>query len=306
MTSPRGRASGLAPRPRIAAAPLVAAAVLLLGAAGCGGDDRAAGTMDGHARTARVSTTPADAVRVATVGDVRLRRAGLARSGIDDADLVVVAPEVRDVAKLARDHPAAHVVLVGRSHASAPGPNVTGLLFREDEAAYLAGTVAGLVTAEEGARDPAVAWVGTRARAGAARAFRRGVRAAAGGGVRVIQRWAPSDPARCKESALEAILRGATVVFAGGGPCASGALAAASDQNAVGLELADFERPAVAVSELADEARRGLFHRGEDVVFGAASGAVGVGRLDPRVSADTIARAKEVEAELAAGAPVPR
>ena len=227
------------------------------------------------------------------------------RTGIDDADLVVVGPEVRDVAKLAHEHRGSHVVLVGRSHASAPAPNVTGLLFREDEAAYLAGTVAALVTAEEGARDPAVAWVGTRARAGAARAFRRGIRAT-GGGVRVIQRWAPSDPARCKEAALEAILRGATVIFAGGGSCASGALAAASDQNAVGLELADFERPAVAVSELADEARRGIFHGGEDVVFGATSGAVGAGRLDPRVSAETLARVKEVEAELAAGAPVPR
>jgi basic membrane protein A len=218
---------------------------------------------------------------------------------LDKAQLVIVGPRVRGVARLAAQHPAAHFVIVGPAD-RARRPNVAGVLFDTQEAAYLAGAVAALVTRDEGELDPTVAWVGTRGRSRLVDAFERGAQSVVPS-IRVTRAWAQADAARCKEAALEAIAKGADVLFAGTGPCVPGALAAASDRNAVGLELADFERPSVAVGRFVDDARKGLYHGGENIVFGAASGAVGVGRLDPRVSDSTVARAREIEAELAAG-----
>jgi hypothetical protein len=120
-------------------------------------------------------------------------------------------------------------------------------------------------------------------------------------GILFRDAWSVPAPAGCKEAALDAISRGASVVFAGTGACAEGALAGAAEQNAVGLRLTNFERPAAAVAQTVRDAVQGRHHGGEDVVFGAASGAVGVGRLDPRVSTDTVVRAREVAQELADG-----
>ena len=278
----------------------VAALVLLcLLAAACGGAKHAATTT--RAKTVPARTVPGGP-RVAVLGPLRLK--GVTPTALDDAELVVVDEPRRDVAALADAHPDAHFVLVGRSHATADASNVGGLLFREDEVAYLAGVVAGLVTSDEGALDATVAWVGGR-RVAIADAFAAGARAVHPG-VRVLDAWSEPDAARCKEAALDAISRGASVVLAGTGRCAEGALAGAADQNAVGLSLATFERPEVAVAQTIRDAAHGVYHGGEDVVFGAASGAVAVGKLDPRVSPETATRAREIAQELASGLRSPR
>src|SRR5205085_10643122 len=119
-------------------------------------------------------------------------------------------------------------VVVERSYEHAGGEqNVAGLLFREDEAAYLAGVVGGLVATESSSLDATVAWVGTR-RPRIADAFARGA-ADVDARVRVLDVWSAPAAARCKESSLDAIARGARVVFAGTGACAEGALAGAQD-----------------------------------------------------------------------------
>jgi basic membrane protein A len=200
---------------------------------------------------------------------------------------------------LARRHPEVHFALVGRPYTDARGSNVAGILFREDEAAYLAGVVAGLVTTREGAVGADVAWVGGR-RTPVADAFERGVRTVDGRAA-VIRAWTENDATRCKEAALDAIGRGASVILTGRGRCAEGALAGAADQNAVGLTLGDFERPSIAVDQFVRDAREGLYHGGENVIFGTKTGAVGVGRLDARVPPDAVAEARMVEQELAAG-----
>ena len=122
----------------------------------------------------------------------------------------------------------------------------------------------------------------------------------------MVEAWSEPDAARCKEAALAAIGRGARFIFAGEGPCAEGALAGATDQNAIGLRLSDFERPEIAVTTLIRDAVSGVYHGGEDVVFGVRTGAVGIRRLDPRVSPDAADRARQVEQELAAGLRVVR
>lgn len=272
--------------------------VLCLALAGCGGS---AATTTTAARTHRAqpAATAPPAVRVAVVGNVPIAGAGIARSSIDDADLVVVGPREAHVARLVAAHPSAHFVLVGRSFRRAGGANVTGLLFREDQAAYLAGVVAALVTKEEGARDATLAWVGTR-RQLVADAFASGVRSV-DRALKVVNSWTEPAAAKCKEAALDAIAQGATVVFAGKGACADGAIAGARDRNALGLRLADFVLPEVAVAQTVHDARAGLYHSGENVIFGARTGAVGVGELGSRVSAGAVLEAREVAQELATG-----
>jgi basic membrane protein A len=273
--------------------------ILCLVAAGCGGGSRDAAETTARESARNALAVPPGPVRVAVVGRLGARLSGVERSSIDRAQLVFVGPAARGVAKLAKEHPETHFVLVDRVD-GARGPNVAGLLFDTDEAAYLAGAVAALVTRDEGEREPRVAWVGTSGRQRLVDAFERGAKSIVPT-VHVIRAWAQADAARCKEAALEAIAKGASVVFAGSGPCVPGALSAAADQNAVGLDLADFERPSVAIGRFVDDARKGLYHGGENIVFGVASGAVGVGRLDPRIDDSTVARAREIEAELAAG-----
>ena len=264
--------------------------VICLVAAGCGGGNRDVGTTE---TTAKQRTAPPaePGLRVAELGNKS--------ENLDEADIVVVPRGTRGVEEIAREHPDAHFVLVGTPYERAPGPNVAGVLFREDEAAYLAGVVAGLVTMGEGSLDARVAWVGGR-REAVADAFARGVHGV-DPRVRVSRRWTETEAALCKEAALDAVARGASVLLTGIGACANGVLAAAREQNAVGLSLGDFERPGVAVDRLVRDARQGLYHGGENLVFGTASGAVGVGRLDPRVPADAVAEARAVEQELAAG-----
>jgi basic membrane protein A len=266
--------------------------IICLLAAGCGGgSDRAATT-----------TTPTKAKRQtapAVEPEIRVADLGNGRRNLDRADLVVVPPGMRGVEELAREHPDAHFLLIGTPYERSPAPNVAGVLFRDDEAAYLAGVVAALVTSGEGTLDPSVAWVGGR-RMAVADAFERGVHGV-DPAVRVAKKWTETDPALCKEAALDEVARGASVLLTGAGACADGVLAAAREQNAVGLSLGDFERPEVAVDQFVRDARKGLYHGGENVVFGTASGAVGVGKLDRRVPADAVAEARAVEQELAAG-----
>jgi hypothetical protein len=283
--------------------------ILCLLAAGCGGGrDRSieATATTATRETPRHATAAAGDVRVAVLGKSAARLlTDVAPSPLDSAQLVVVGPEARGLRRLAQTHPDTHFVLVGRPFDTARAPNVAGLLFRTDEAAYLAGAVGVLVTSDEGVLEPTVAWVGTSGRKRVVDAFERGAQSI-DPRVRVVRAYTDASASRCKEAALEAIGHGASVVFAGSGPCVAGARSAAADRNAVALALTDFERPSVAVDRFVDDARKGLYHGGENIVFGAASGAVGVGRLDDRVTQATVARARKIEGELATGLRSPR
>jgi basic membrane lipoprotein Med (substrate-binding protein (PBP1-ABC) superfamily) len=284
--------AGLRARPLSSPSMRGAALVIIcLIAAGCGaGSDRPAATTE---------PTPERQAAPRTEPEIRVAELGDGRASLDRADLVVVPRGTRGVEQLAREHPDAHFLLIGSSYERARAPNVAGVLFREDEAAYLAGVVAGLVVSGEGALDASVAWVGGR-RIAIADAFERGVQGI-DPAVRVTRTWSETRPALCKEAALDEVARGASVLLTGTGGCADGVLAAAREQNVVGLSLGDFERPEIAVDQFVRDARHGLFHGQENVVFGTASGAVGVGTLDARVPADAVAEARAVEQEVAAG-----
>ena len=216
--------------------------------------------------------------------------------------LVVVSAEADDaetVAAAADAHPETHYVLVGAPTRGARRPNLAGIVLREEQAAFLGGIVAALVADEEGGTAKRVAWVGPQDSALAA-AFGRGAHSI-DAGVAILHGWSRAKPAACKEAALGAIARGAVVVLAHGGRCADAAIAGAHQQNHVGLRLGDFELPGVAAAQIVREAVAGIYHGGEDILFGAASGSIGVNRLDRRISAATAITARTAARDLASG-----
>jgi basic membrane lipoprotein Med (substrate-binding protein (PBP1-ABC) superfamily) len=252
----------------------------------------------------RTATAP-PLLRVGVVGPlrvdvprVRVRRGSLA--AVAGEPLVLVdarAATAAAVAASARAHPDSHFALVGASAQAQDVPNLAGIVLEQGKAAYLAGVTAGLAASDEGGEGPRVAWVGPEQPA-LVTAFGQGVRDAAPG-VAVLHQSSLPVPARCKEAALTALERDAIVVFAQRGLCAEAAASAAHEQNRPALRLGDFLLPGVAAATVVREAVGGVFHGGEDVVFGPATGAVGIGTLDPRISFSTAAKARTAAQALA-------
>ncbi|MFL5926133.1 MAG: hypothetical protein ACJ77E_04280 [Gaiellaceae bacterium] len=246
-------------------------------------------------------------LRIAVVGPLRVRVAGALseartlRQSAGDA-LVVVSAESKDldaVAAAADAHPTSHYALVGASSRTNRRPNLAGLVLDDAQAALLGGVVAGLVAADQGGRNARVAWVGPQERR-LAGAFARGTHTVLPTAT-VLRAWSRDDPAACKEATLGAVDRGAVVVMAHRGTCSQAALSGAHEQNRVGLQLSDFEFPDVAADAVVRDAVGGMYHGGEDLLFGASSGAIGIRRLDPRISADLALRARTAAQELASG-----
>ena len=178
--------------------------------------------------------------------------------------------------------------------------NVEGLLFREQEAGYLAGYAAGLWAARRGGT--AVGSVGgldippvERALAG----FRFGAKRAHPG-LRVLSGYSRdfTVPAACEHEALSQIAKGSVVEFQAAGPCGVGVLDAARAKGIVGIGLgADqaslgahvltsaLERADVAVAAAVRAARAGQLTGGTNVFFDARNGGITLGRWSPRVGA---------------------
>jgi hypothetical protein len=60
----------------------------------------------------------------------------------------------------------------------------------------------------------------------------------------------------------------------------------------------------VPVGALVRDAQNGVYHGGEDLVFGAASGAIGVAHLDRRISGEVGIRARTAAQQMANGLPL--
>jgi basic membrane lipoprotein Med (substrate-binding protein (PBP1-ABC) superfamily) len=216
--------------------------------------------------------------------------------------LVLVSAQAADLAAVvatAATYPTSHYAYVGGSTKAHRRPNLVGIVLDDAQAAQLGGVVAGLVAAEQGGMNARVAWVGPQEGALAA-AFARGAQNVQPG-TTVLRAWSQAVPASCKEAALGAIARGAVVVMAHGGLCAQAAVAGAHQQNHVGLQLSDFELPSVPAGVLIGDAVAGVFRGGEDIVFGASTGAIGIRHLDPGISADVAVRARAAAQQLASG-----
>jgi hypothetical protein len=284
---------------------LIALALLCgLTAAGCGGARHTTVT----AKRATVSPPPLG-LRVGVVGPLEAKPvsgASIVRESaiatIPAYPLVLVSAQAADLAAVdavAARYPTSHYAYVGGSTKGHRRPNLVGIVLDDAQAAQLGGVVAGLVAAEQGGMNARVAWVGPQERSVAA-AFARGAQNVQPG-TTVLRAWSASLPAACKEAALGAIARGAVVVMAHGGLCAEAAIAGAHQQNHVGLQLSDFEFSSVPAGVLISDAVAGVFRGGEDIVFGASTGAIGVRHLDPGISPDVAVRARAAAQQLASG-----
>ena len=272
-------------------------------AAGCGSTRHATVTTSVKAKPqpARLHVGIVGPLSVAVPG-VATEHGTLAQ--VSHNALVLADASTVDVARIAAfadAHPATHVALVGASTKGFHRSNLVGLVLRDQQAARLAGVVAGFIAAEQGGTQARVAWVGPQERV-LASAYAGGVHESLPTAA-VLYAWSERIPARCKEAALGAIARGAAVVTAHGGLCADAVAVAAHQQNHIALSVSGFELPGIPAAILVRDALGGVYHGGEDLVFGATSGAIGIRLLDPRISMATALRARAAAQELASGLP---
>jgi len=193
--------------------------------------------------------------------------------------------------------------------------NVEGLLFKEQEAGYLAGYLAGLwakdnnakvVSTVGGQKIPPVDHYIAGFQAGAKKAFP---------GIQTLNAYSQDfvDQAKCKEIALDQISKGSKVVFQVAGGCGLGALDAAKQEGVQGIGVdADqgylgehiltsaLKKVDVAVFDAIKRAQDGTFKGGTDVIHTVENGGVGLGEIGPagQKYADQV---KEIQDQIAAG-----
>ncbi len=315
---------------------LVVSLALALGATACGGDDGESTTGAAPADTTGGETTAEPSLRVGLVTDIgglndksfnQLANEGLERAsdelGVEirviesksDADYI---PNLQSLAEDGYDL----VIAVGflmqeaTQQAAATYPdtnfaiidatfdpaldNSVGLLFKEQEAGYLVGYLAGLVTESNtvssvgGLKIPPVDHYIAGFAAGAKDA---------NPDVKVLNGYSQDfvDQAKCKEVALDQISNGSDVVFQVAGGCGLGALDAADQEGAWGIGVdADqaylgdhiltsaLKRVDEAVFKTIQSAVENSFAGGTAVVFGLADDGVGVGEINSEVPQEDV------------------
>ncbi len=319
---------------RSLAAILLAAFVLILGvvAAGCGSDDDDEGSGGGSG-TSQTEEKPAIKVGLVTdIGGLNDRSFNqLANEGLEKAkselsiegqaltsksnadyvpnlsrlaqqqyDLVVgvgflMADAIDTVAKKFPDTNFAIIDFPQAGLKSKPA-NVRGLLFKENEAGYLAGYLAALVVKKKGG-DQVLSSVGGQ-KIPPVDAYIAGYQAAAGEaakGMKTLNGYSQDfvDQAKCKEIALNHIAEGAQVVFQVAGQCGLGALDAAKEKGVLGIGVdADqgylgdhiltsaMKRVDTSVFETVKAVQDGAFKGGEDQIFDLKSEGVGLGKIN--------------------------
>jgi basic membrane protein A len=195
--------------------------------------------------------------------------------------------------------------------------NVVGMLFREEQAGYLAGYLAALEVKRGGGRS-VLGTVGgfkeppvDRFIAG----YQAGVKAVIPS-AQLLNAYSSDweDQAKCKELALNQIARGAQVVFHVAGGCGLGALDAARERKIWGIGVdADqaFLGPHVLTSALkrVDEGvfrtimdvRNGRWVGGRNVTYGLAQDGVGLGTISKQVPRADLDKLDQQSEKIAAG-----
>jgi basic membrane protein A len=194
--------------------------------------------------------------------------------------------------------------------------NVEGLLFKEQEAGYLAGYAAGLYAKSKGAT--AVGSVGglkippvDRYIAG----YQAGAKAAVPG-IKTLNNYSQdfSVESKCKEIALNQIAAGSDVVFQVAGGCGLGALDAAKTKSVWGIGVdADqgFLGPHILTSALKGvdtavylsikDAHAGHFKGGQDSVYGLEQNGVGLGKFSAKAPPGIARKVSQIERQIIAG-----
>lgn len=228
-------------------------------------------------------------------------------------------PRAIDIA--ARRFPGTRFVLVDEDYAKLlhRPRNAAAVTFASEEAGYLAGYLAALVERRGGGRQ-AIGSVGGMRVAQVDRfvaGYQAGARRAAPGIVTLngyANGFFASQREKCRNVALGQIARGAGVVFSVAGDCGLGALRAAKekavwgigvdvDQSALGRHIltSAVKNVDAAVFETVRAAQRDRLALGRTTVLGVRQGAVGLGRISPRVPPELVRKVDHVRRLIAAG-----
>jgi basic membrane protein A and related proteins len=326
---------------------LIVPLALLLAA--CGGSSNKAGETTGAATT---TTASGKAIKVGLVTDInqlndhgfnQLAYEGLQRAekklGVNGA--VLQSPSAQDyipnlsslaqkgydlvigvgfdqaaaVDKVAAKFPKTNFAIIDVDQQSLPHKpaNVLGLLFREQEAGYLVGYLAGLETKKLGGST--VSTVGGEKQPPVDRyiaGFQAGAKAA-DPGVKLLNGYSQDwvDTAKCKELALNQIAAGSKVVFQVAGGCGLGVLDAAkqkgvwgigvdADQSFLGPQVltSALKRVDSAVYDTIKQVQDGSFKGGTNAVFGLDRDGVGVGKVSPKVPKSALRSLHAIEQKI--------
>jgi basic membrane protein A and related proteins len=225
--------------------------------------------------------------------------------------------EIDALKTVAKAFPKTQFAIVDVSNADEGGlKNVEGLLFKEQEAGYLAGYAAGLAAQARGGT--AVSSVGGQKQPPVDRyiaGYQAGAKAAFPA-VKLINGYSQdfSNQAKCKEVALNQIAGGSVVVFQVAGGCGLGALDAAKGANIWGVGVdADqgylgsyvltsaLKRVDTAVFDSVKDAKDGNFKGGQDAVYGLKDEGVGIGKFSPKAPKGVAAKISAIKAQIVSG-----
>jgi basic membrane protein A and related proteins len=323
-------------------------AALALGVAACGDDDDDGGGDGGAAQEEAKSIKTGVVTDIGGLNDRSFNF--LANKGLEDAEselgvegrvllsksngdyvpnLTTLAQQQYDLsisvgflmgeatATVAGKFPNNNFAIVDFSAAGLKGKpqNVEGLLFKEQEAGYLAGYLAGLWAKDNNATT--VSTVGGQKIppvdhyiAG----FQKGA-TDANPQIKTLNGYSQDfvDQAKCKEIALDQIAQGSKVVFQVAGQCGLGALDAAKEKGVQGIGVdADqaylgdhiltsaLKKVDVAVFNSIKRAQDGTFKGGTDVIATVENDGVGLGKIGP-AGTKYADKMKEVTDQIAAG-----
>jgi basic membrane protein A and related proteins len=319
-------------------------AALALGIAACGDDDDDGGGGSSSEKSIKAGV-------VTDIGGLNDRSFNfLANKGLEDAEadlgvegrvlisksngdyipnLTTLAQQQNDLsvsvgflmgeatATVAKQFPKNNFAIIDFSAAALKGKpqNVEGLLFKEQEAGYLVGYLAGLWAKDNNATT--VSSVGGQKIppvdhyiAG----FQKGA-TDANPSIKTLNGYSQDfvDQAKCKEIALDQIAQGSKVVFQVAGQCGLGALDAAKEKGVQGIGVdahpaslgphiltSALKKVDVAVFDAIKRAQAGKFKGGTDVIATVENEGVGIGKLGPEGEkyADQV---KEVQSKIASG-----
>ena len=198
--------------------------------------------------------------------------------------------------------------------------NVRGLLFKEQEAGYLVGYLAGLQSKNVPNSTGVIAAVGGLKIPPVDRfigGYYQGAKAAYPA-VKVEHSYSQDfvDQAKCKEAALNHIANGATVVFQVAGQCGLGVLSAAKEKGVFGIGVdADqgylgnhvltsaTKKVDVAVFKTIEDAKatRAAFKTNFNAIFTVKNGGVGYGKISSRTQASWRKALAGVRLQIATG-----
>ena len=245
----------------------------------------------------------------------------LSQAARKQADLVISVgfDQAAAIAKVAKQFPDTHFAIIDVSNADLAGrpKNVEGLIFREQEAGYLAGYLAGLVEKKSGTKNT-IGSVGGQKQPPVDR-YIAGYQAGAlevDPNVKLLNSYSNEwvDQAKCKQLALNEISDGANIVFQVAGGCGLGVLDAAKEKGVWGIGVdADqsYLGPQVLTSALKrvdtsvyatiQQVLDGKFKGGADSVFSLKNDGVGLGKISPKVPKADVQKVREIEKQIKAG-----